>query len=138
MLGPSFSATDASSVSISPSQFVALLHSAQPPLVLDVRPAQRYVASSQRIATALRVAPDVVAAFADQLARTPKATVVVYCVYGHQVSQTAALTLRQLGVNAVFLDGGFEGGEPGVDDDSLVAQWRKTKLPLVAKTGATP
>ena len=137
MLGSTFSAGDACQVSISPSQLAALLGGAKPPVVLDVRPVHRYEASPQAVATAVRVAPDGVAEFASTLAHTPNATVVVYCTYGHHVGQTAALTLRQLGVNALFLQGGFEGGEPGVDDDSLLAEWRKTKLPLVAKTGAT-
>ena len=34
--------------------------------------------------------------------------VVVYCVHGHEVSQGAAATLREAGVDAVYLEGGFE------------------------------
>jgi rhodanese-related sulfurtransferase len=36
------------------------------------------------------------------------ASVVVYCVHGHAVSQSAAATLRSLGVDAYYLDGGIE------------------------------
>ena len=35
--------------------------------------------------------------------------VVVYCVHGHEVSQTATLLLRMAGVSARYLEGGIEG-----------------------------
>jgi rhodanese-related sulfurtransferase len=35
--------------------------------------------------------------------------VLVYCVHGHEVSQTAAALLRAAGFDARHLQGGFEG-----------------------------
>jgi rhodanese-related sulfurtransferase len=32
---------------------------------------------------------------------------VVYCVHGHEVSQSAARTLRELGFKAQYLEGGI-------------------------------
>ncbi len=46
--------------------------------------------------------------------------VVVYCVYGHEVSRAAALRLRAAGLRARFLRGGIEG-------------WRTAGRPLADK-----
>jgi rhodanese-related sulfurtransferase len=35
--------------------------------------------------------------------------VVVYCVHGHEVSRNACAVLRGKGIDARYLDGGFEG-----------------------------
>lgn len=44
--------------------------------------------------------------------------VVVYCVHGHEVSQGVCATLRAIGVDAAYLEGGVEG-------------WRLAGLPIV-------
>jgi superoxide dismutase, Fe-Mn family len=49
-------------------------------------------------------------------------TVVVYCVYGHEVGQATALRLRAAGIDASFLIGGFDG-------------WRSTGQPVAMKPG---
>lgn len=43
--------------------------------------------------------------------------IVVYCVHGHEVSQAVRGFLADLGIEAVILEGGFEG-------------WRQTGLPV--------
>jgi Fe-Mn family superoxide dismutase len=50
------------------------------------------------------------------------APVVVYCIYGHEVGRATALRLRAAGIDARFLQGGFEA-------------WKAAGLPLVRKPG---
>jgi superoxide dismutase, Fe-Mn family len=49
--------------------------------------------------------------------------VVVYCVYGHEVSQTAAIALQARGIDARFLAGGIDA-------------WQTAGHTVVAKTPA--
>ena len=59
-------------------------------------------------------------------ARMPSARpVVVYCVHGHEVSQNAARELRRIGIDASYLEDGFEG-------------WRAAGLPLAKRALAEP
>jgi superoxide dismutase, Fe-Mn family len=51
--------------------------------------------------------PAEVAQWAHELA--PGQRVVVYCVHGHEVSQNTARSLRAAGIEADFLQDGFEG-----------------------------
>lgn len=39
--------------------------------------------------------------------------VVCYCVHGHEVSQSAAAKLREHGIDAYYLRGGFENWQAG-------------------------
>jgi rhodanese-related sulfurtransferase len=87
----------------------ALRHSFEsndPPLVIDVRRSPAFRESNVIIRGALRRDPAAV----DRWARTlpAAASVVVYCVHGHEVSQGAARVLREHGIGARFLDGGLE------------------------------
>ena len=91
------------------------------PLILDVRRDARFASSEHRVASAVRVLPP------DEPARD----VVVYCVHGHDVSQQAARELRAAGRRAWVLEGGIEGGEPGVDAADFVARVRAEPLYLV-------
>lgn len=50
----------------------------------------------------------------------PGARIIVYCVHGHEVSQNACQVLRELGFDAVFLDGGYEN-------------WAQAGLPLASR-----
>ena len=77
------------------------------------------------LAGALRSKPEDVAAFA---ASQPPRDVVVYCVYGHNVSEEAVAELRAAGWNASALAGGIEGGEDGVDTPQNIAAWRASAL----------
>ncbi|MEO7887137.1 MAG: chromate resistance protein ChrB domain-containing protein, partial [Polaromonas sp.] len=83
--------------------------------------------SPHLLAAARRCAPEDVAAFA--ASQSPR-EVVVYCVYGHNVSADATATLRAAGWNAYALAGGIEGGEDGVDAPQDIAQWR-ARRPLI-------
>ena len=107
--------------SISPQAFNARLGRADMPLVLDVRHQARFVESPRLLVGAQRCAPEDVAALA---ASRPVGDVLVYCVYGHNVSEEAAATLQAAGWSAHRVAGGFEGGQDGVDDAQTIAQLR--------------
>lgn len=106
---------------ISPQELAARMGRADAPLLLDVRRENKFLESRYLLAGARRCAPEDVAAFA---ASQPPREVVVYCVYGHNVSADAVATLRAAGWNARALAGGIEGGEDGVDAPQDIAQWR--------------
>lgn len=92
-------------ISVSASQLKAELQSAQPPLVIDVRRAPAFIESKDVIVGALYRDPGHVAEWAGTLPRA--ASVAVYCVHGHQVSQAAAKALSERGIAARFLEGGI-------------------------------
>lgn len=91
------------------------------PFILDVRRDARFASSEWRVAAALRALPP----------GEPARDVVVYCVHGHELSQQAARELRAAGRLAWALEGGIEGGEPGVDEPAFVERVRAGLLPLV-------
>ncbi|HYE70520.1 MAG TPA: chromate resistance protein ChrB domain-containing protein [Aquabacterium sp.] len=133
--------TAASSLSISPAELRALLGRPGAPLVLDVRRPPRFAESDRLLPGARHCPPEHVQRFAES--ERPQ-EVVVYCVYGHEVGQQAAQTLRQAGWNARFLAGGIEGGEPGVDAADDLQRWRAgppvaiRKRPDLGVTGERP
>lgn len=90
------------------------------PVVINVCREPAFQAEAKLIPSAIRVAPERVAEWALQHARQP---VVVYCVHGHEVSQTAAQTLIQAGFKACYLEGGIEG-------------WKGAALPTIERTAA--
>lgn len=93
---------------ITPQQLAALRGSAQPPLLIDVRREAAFRSAPDMAAGALRRDPATVDAWAGEL--PPAATVAVYCVHGHEVSQNAAKALRDRGYQAQFVEGGIEEG----------------------------
>ena len=107
--------------SISPADFNARLGRASAPLVLDVRRGARFAESPRLLASAVRCAPEAVAAL---IASIEPRSVAVYCVYGHNVSEDAVAQLRAAGWEAVLVAGGMEGGDPEVDAPDVVAQLR--------------
>lgn len=107
--------------SVSPAVFNAALGRADTPLVLDVRRQPRFDESPRLLACAQRCAPEDVAALA--ASHTPR-EVLVYCVYGHNVSEEAAATLIAAGWQARTVAGGIEGGQDGEDDAQAIAAWR--------------
>ena len=107
--------------SISPPAFNARLGRADTPLILDVRRQARFDESLRLLAGAQRCAPEDVAAMA---ASRPAGEVLVYCVYGHNVSEEAAAVLQAAGWSANTIAGGIEGGQEGEDDAHAIAQWR--------------
>ena len=115
---------------ISPDVLAARRGHADAPLLLDVRREAKFIASPLMLAGALRCKPEDVAAFA---ASQPPREVLVYCVYGHKVSEEAVAEFRAAGWKASALAGGFEGGEDGVDSASAIASWRVTPLVTMRK-----
>ncbi|MGF1610486.1 MAG: chromate resistance protein ChrB domain-containing protein [Kiloniellales bacterium] len=91
---------------ISPQHLIELTGTAACPLLFDVRRSEAYAAVEWVIPTARW--RDHRAANLWGAALSAGATVVVYCVHGHQVSQSAAALLRSVGVGAGYLEGGIE------------------------------
>lgn len=119
-----------SDVSISPSQFNALARRSGAPLVLDVRREARFAESSRLLAGAVRCVPEAVATW---IASSAPREVVVYCVYGHNVSEDAVIALRTAGWTAHRVAGGIEGGQDGVDTAEAIAQWRAQPPMTISK-----
>jgi rhodanese-related sulfurtransferase len=94
-----------------------------PPLVIDVRREERFRAAADLLRGALRRDPLRVADWAKTLPAS--ASIVVYCVHGHEVSQGAAAALAAAGFEAGFLEGGIE-------------RWRADGGELVAKPAGGP
>lgn len=98
--------------SITASRLKSELASTQPPLLIDVRRPPAFRAAPDMAAGALRRDPGAVTDWAKTLPRA--ASVVVYCVHGHEVSQNVANALRERGISASYLEGGLEEGwRPG-------------------------
>ncbi len=91
---------------ISPLELQSLLATADGPLLLDVRRPPAFEADAKIIPGASRPAGDLV-----EFARRHAGgrLVVAYCVHGHEVSRSAARSLRDAGFEAAFLEGGIEG-----------------------------
>lgn len=94
------------------------IRSDRPPLVIDVRHEERFRAAVDLLRGALRRDPLRVADWAKTLPAS--ASIVVYCVHGHEVSQNAAAALAAAGFEARYLEGGIE-------------RWRADGGELVAK-----
>ena len=73
---------------------------------LDVRRAPAFGKSPVMLPDAVWRDPALVDSWSGEL--DPTHDVVVYCVYGHEVSRNTALRLRALGVRAWFLRGGID------------------------------
>ncbi|MDB5972558.1 MAG: chromate resistance regulator ChrB [Hydrocarboniphaga sp.] len=94
---------DPDSVEVSVLQ--ALLGSRAAPLVIDVRRVDDIEASGRVISGSLRRAPDRSCDWVPTLPRSQP--VVVYCEHGRWISQSMAGTLREAGVDARYLTGGY-------------------------------
>src|SRR5688572_13109857 len=122
-------------VSISASQLRAALAGKQPPLLIDVRRQPAFRAAPDMAAGALRRDPGGVESWAKALPRA--ASAVVYCVHGHEVSQNAAKSLRDLGIAARYLEGGLEegwraaGGELMLKPKEAATRWVTRERPKI-------
>ena len=94
--------------SIAASELKSALGGTKPPLVIDVRRPPAFRAAPDMAAGALRRDPAGVPSWAKELPRA--ASVVTYCVHGHELSQGAAQALRDLGIAARYMEGGLEEG----------------------------
>ena len=117
-------------LSLTPAQFNARLGRADAPLVLDVRRRPKFAESPRLIAAARYCAPE---DLADFIATQPPRDVLVYCVYGHNVSEDAVAELTAAGWKAHRLAGGIEGGQDGADDAAQIASWRAQAPLTIAK-----
>ena len=91
---------------ISPTELTHRLAAFPPPTLIDVRRQPAFEQDREMIPGALRRLPEAADAWAAQL--EPWRPVVVYCVRGHEVSQGAARSLRERGLDVRYLDGGLE------------------------------
>jgi rhodanese-related sulfurtransferase len=101
-----------------PDVLFSRILSNEAPLVIDVRKNVPYLASYYTLPGAMRRDPLQVGVWAGTLPAV--ASVVVYCVYGHEVSMNTMWALRARGINASFMEGGVEA-------------WREQGLPLATK-----
>ena len=93
------------SISVTELQKQLAAGSAVQPVVIDVRKENALAESGQMIAGALLRRPF----SADQWRREfNDQQVVVYCAHGHEVSQAVCGFLRDHGIAATYLAGGFE------------------------------
>ena len=123
------------STSIIATELKSMLGGRESPLLIDVRRPPAFRAAPDMAAGALRRDPGAVAAWARTLPRA--ATVVTYCVHGHEVSQNAAQALREAGFAAHFLEGGLEegwraaGGEMVSKPKEAATRWLTRERPKI-------
>jgi rhodanese-related sulfurtransferase len=133
-LSSTASTASAALPTMAPAALASALGRADAPLVLDVRREAKFLESPRIVCGAVRCTPEEVATFARSHSPRP---VVVYCVYGHNVSEDAATQLNAAGWNAQLLAGGIEGGKSGSDADAdtaaNLAAWRAQALPTILK-----
>ena len=115
--------------SISAAELRKSLLGSAPPLVIDVRRNERFHESSYLVKGALRRDPATVADWSKALPRA--ASVVVYCVHGHEVSQNTAKAL-----GAKYLEGGIEawremGGELFNKPQDSSSRWVTRERPKI-------
>jgi len=121
--------------SITASELKSALAGREPPLLIDVRRAPAFRAAPDMAAGALRRDPGVVSEWVKTLPRA--ASVITYCVHGHEVSQNAAKALREAGLTARFLEGGLEegwkaaGGEVVSKPKEAATRWVTRERPKI-------
>jgi rhodanese-related sulfurtransferase len=109
--------------SISTADLYARLGTDAAPVVVDVRRTADFGKADTLIVSAFHRPPDEVEQWRQQL--PGGRPVVVHCVHGHQVSQTAAAALRAAGVDVRYLEGG-------------IADWIAQGFPTQRIIGTTP
>jgi rhodanese-related sulfurtransferase len=115
--------------SISATTLRKSLGGSEPPLVIDVRRKERFFESPYLMKGALRRDPEGVQDWKKTLPRS--ASVVVYCVHGHEVSQNVAKAL-----GARYLEGGIEhwreeGGETAAKPKGAATRWVTRERPKI-------
>ena len=96
-----------SEIGISAPELNATLGSEAHPIVIDVRRGPAFAASPRLIAGSFHRPPEAVEDWQAEL--KPGSKIVVTCVHGHEVGQTAAAALRAHGFDARYLVDGVEG-----------------------------
>jgi rhodanese-related sulfurtransferase len=115
--------------SITAAELRQSIRSNQPPLIIDVRSRERFFEAGDLIRGALRRDPSRLAEWAQTLPAA--ASVVVYCVHGHEVSQEVAKALK-----AKYLEGGIEGwreagGELAAKPKGAATRWVTRERPKI-------
>ena len=87
-------------------------------ILLDVRREAAYRAAQFRLVGAQWKDPCTIESWVADLPTDRE--IIVYCVYGHEVSRSAAMRLRAAGLNARYLCGGIDG-------------WQAAALPVEPK-----
>jgi rhodanese-related sulfurtransferase len=106
---------DGGHFSVSATSLYERLGAAAAPVLIDVRRRPTFDADPWMIVGAIRRPPDTVAEWAVAL---PKGRpVIVYCAHGLEIGRDTAASLRGIGLDARFLEGG-------------IAEWAERKLPL--------
>jgi Fe-Mn family superoxide dismutase len=108
--------------SIAPERLREMI-GASPPLVLDVRRRKAFEAGRDMLVHAEWREPESVESWAATMPRDRP--IVVYCVYGHNVSADCVVALRKAGCDARALRGG-------------IAAWHAIAGPVIPRTGGTP
>ncbi|MBI3436652.1 MAG: chromate resistance protein [Proteobacteria bacterium] len=99
------------------------------PALIDVRPAEAFAADPRLLPTAWHRDFSAVAAWGASHAGRP---VIVYCRDGGDISQGTAAWLRQAGIDAQSIEGGFDAWR-----DARLTLMRTEKLPARDDTGRT-
>lgn len=95
----------------------------RPPMILDVRRQPAFGADPRMLPGAIRRDPARLADWSAAIAADRP--LVACCVHGHEVSQGVAGTLRALGIEAYYLNGGIEG-------------WKASGLPTRSRPPGVP
>jgi rhodanese-related sulfurtransferase len=104
--------------SISATSLYQLLGGPAAPILIDVRRTPTFDADPWMIVGAIRRPPEAVAQWGRALPKDRP--VVVYCAHGREISRHTAASLRGIGLDARFLEGG-------------IGEWAERKLPLLRK-----
>jgi rhodanese-related sulfurtransferase len=120
--------------SIAPAALRQSLATDAPSLVIDVRKQSAFLDAPDLIRGALRRDPLRVGEWARSLPKA--ASVVVYCVHGHEASQGVAQALQAAGISARYLDGGIErwreeGAEVFAKPSSASTRWVTRERPKI-------
>ena len=104
------------------------------PLLVDVRRKPAFEGAGETIAGALRRDPGHVKDWLQTF--PPAASVVVYCVHGHEVSQGVAKALAETGIQARYLEGGIEewkaqGGSLDSKPKAASTRWITRERPKI-------
>jgi rhodanese-related sulfurtransferase len=115
--------------SITAAELRQSIRSSNPPIVIDVRRNERFLDATDLIRGALRRDPQRVAEWRKTLPAA--ASVVVYCLHGHEVSQGVANALQ-----AKYLEGGIEawresGGELATKPKNASTLWVTRERPKI-------
>src|SRR5262245_4274123 len=104
----------------SPHDLYARLGTAAAPVLIDVRRLETFGADDRLIIGAFHYPPEDIERWQNEL---PLAgPVVVYCMHGHEVSQSVAAALAHAGIPVAYLEGGIEA-------------WKQQGLPTRRKEG---